>query len=95
MLVFSGPQSQEATRKVAGLSPVVSASDLRLYRVPSAVHVPRFARTPASPVVAGDAVAIAVVGAAVVGSVAVALRRRRARIREPNGEASAMLAPRS
>jgi hypothetical protein len=77
VVVFSGPESDQATSKVAGLPVVRSAPDLRLYRVPGLAHIPHFEATPAAPVVAGDVAATGLTLFA-LGAVAVdAIRRRR------------------
>jgi hypothetical protein len=75
VVVFAGPSSEAAEAGIAGLPVVRSAPDLRLYRVPGAVRIPSFDRTPAVPVVAGDALAAGLVLTG-IGALVV-LRRRR------------------
>jgi hypothetical protein len=89
VVVFSGPESGRASKSVAGLTPVRIFPDLRLYRVPGAVRIPRFAATPAAPVAAGDVIAVGLVVAAIGALVAARVRRRRPEDGEPDGDGSA------
>ena len=97
VVVFDGPESDIATRKVAGLRLVRSFPDLELYRVPGPVRVPAFDETPAAPVVAGDVAAAGLVLVAGALTAVAYLRRRRNRSPDPlagaGPEPTDMLAP--
>ncbi len=86
VVVFAGPGSGPAARGMSGLTPVRAFPDLRLYRVPGAVRIPRFAATPAGPVVAGDLLAVGVVAAAIGVLVVAAVRPRRPDRRGSDGD---------
>ncbi|HEY7282746.1 MAG TPA: hypothetical protein VID47_14265 [Actinomycetota bacterium] len=94
VVVFDGLGSGEARRSVAGLPPVRTFPDLRLYRVPGAVRIPRFAETPAGPVVAGDVLAVGLVVVATAVLIGGVLRRRNGARHDGSGsEPPVMLGP--